>query len=101
MKKKVLSEVFDLLHSVGLVSSEADFSRTWLCRSDCYMRTLRMKELEPGANTLAVCATKLDHYAESARWKHSEQIGESMRKLSKRCRQEIYSRAREEWMQHQ
>jgi hypothetical protein len=43
MQKTVLNDVFELLQQIGAVSSESEFSRDWLCRSECYVRTLRVK----------------------------------------------------------
>ena len=39
MQKTVLNDVFELLQQIGAVSSESEFSRDWLCRSECYVRT--------------------------------------------------------------
>lgn len=44
MQKTVLNDVFELLQKIGAVSSESEFSRDWLCRSECYVRTLRFKQ---------------------------------------------------------
>jgi hypothetical protein len=32
--------------------SESEFSKDWLCRSECYMRTLRFKRVKPSVGTL-------------------------------------------------
>ena len=37
MQKTVLNEVFELLQQIGAVSSESEFSKDWLCRSECYI----------------------------------------------------------------
>ena len=63
MQKTILNEVFELLQRIGAVSSESEFSRDWLARSECYMRTLRFKQANPSVGTLAICASKLQHYA--------------------------------------
>ena len=63
MQKTVLNEVFELLQQIGAVSSESEFSRDWLARSQCCMRTLRFKQANPSVGTLAICASKLQHYA--------------------------------------
>ena len=47
MKKTVLNEVYDLLKKIGAVDNESEFSRDWLCRSECYVRTLRFKRVKP------------------------------------------------------
>ena len=62
MQKTVLNDVFELLQQIGAVSSESEFSRDWLCRSECYVRTLRFKRVKPSVGTLAICASKLQHY---------------------------------------
>lgn len=43
MEKTVINEVFDLLREIKAVDSESEFSRDWLGRSECYLRTLRFK----------------------------------------------------------
>ena len=43
MQKTVLNEVFEFLQQIGAVNSESEFSKDWLCRSECYMRMLRFK----------------------------------------------------------
>ena len=62
MTKTVLNDVFELLKQIGAVSSESEFSRDWLARSECYMRTLRFKQANPSVGTLAICASKLYYY---------------------------------------
>ena len=47
MQKTVLNDVFDLLVQIGAVSSESEFSKDWLCRSECYMRTRVLGVLNP------------------------------------------------------
>ena len=55
MQKTVLNDVFELLQQIGAVNSESEFSRDWLARSECYMRTLRFKQANPSVGTLAMC----------------------------------------------
>jgi hypothetical protein len=47
----VLNEVFGLLKSIGAVRSESEFSRDWLGRSECYLRSIRFSGLEPCYDT--------------------------------------------------
>ena len=61
MEKSVLNRVFCFLRQQGLVESESEFSRDWLARSDCYLRSVRFKRVQPSVSTVAVCASKL-HY---------------------------------------
>ena len=55
MSKVFIYEVFELLSQVRAVDSESEFSRDWLGRSECYLRTLRFKQKEPSVGTLAIC----------------------------------------------
>ena len=90
MQKTVLNDVFELLQQIGAVSSESEFSRDWLCRSECYVRTLRFKRVKPSVGTLAICASKLQHYgrcmtATEAPYAAWQQFIE----LSERCHKQI------------
>lgn len=51
MRKTVLNEVFELLPQIGAVSSESEFIKDWLCRSECCMRMLRFKRVKPSVGT--------------------------------------------------
>jgi len=98
MKKNVLNEVFDLLHQIGAVASESEFSRDWLCRSECYMRTLRFKRVKPSVGTLAICASKLQHYGRCMKaTERHRQLGKRFIDLSEQCHQQINSDAIEWW----
>ena len=68
MQKMVLDEVYELLRQIGAVASESEFSTEWLVRSECYMRTLRFKHANPSVGTLAICASRLQHYASCVRF---------------------------------
>lgn len=98
MKKNVLTEVFELLRQIGAVNSESEFSRDWLCRSECYMRTLRFKRVRPSVGTLAICASKLQHYGRfmTATEQHTE-LGKRFIELSERCHQQINWDAKMRW----
>jgi hypothetical protein len=90
MQKAVISEVFELLQQIGAVSSESEFSRDWLARSECYMRTLRFKQANPSVGTLAICASKLQHYASyiTAKDAHAK-LGKQFIELSEKCHKQI------------
>ena len=94
MQKTVLNEVFELLVQIGAVSSESEFSKDWLCRSECYMRTLRFKRVKPSVGTLAICASKLQHYGRcmTATERHT-QLGKRFIELSEQCHKQINSDA--------
>jgi hypothetical protein len=55
MQKTVLNEVFELLQQIGAVSSESEFSKDWLSKSECYMRTLRFKRVKPSVGIGYMC----------------------------------------------
>ena len=90
MQKTVLNDVFELLQQIGAVSSESEFSRDWLCRSECYVRTLRFKRVKPSVGTLAICASKLQHYGccMTATERHA-QLAKQFIELSERCHKQI------------
>jgi len=98
MQKTVLNDVFDLLQQIGAVSSESEFSKDWLCRSECYMRTLRFKRVKPSVGTLAICASKLQHYGRcmTAAEQHTK-LAERFIELSDKCHKQINSDAKAWW----
>jgi len=99
MQKMVINEVFELLRDIRAVDSESEFARDWLGRSDCYLRTLRFKNAEPSVATIAICASKLQHYGNQLvdqtdhRW-----IGERFLKLSEQCHAQINRQSRALWL---
>ena len=98
MQKTVLDEVYDLLKKIGAVDNESEFSTDWLARSECYMRTLRFKQANPSVGTLAICASKLQHYAScmTATDAHAK-LGKQFIKLSEQCHTQINTDARGWW----
>jgi hypothetical protein len=95
----VLNEVFAVLKRIGAVSSESEFSKDWLGRSECYLRSLRFNGLEPSVSSIAVCASKLQHYG--VRMCDTEQhkaLGEKFLDLADRCHSHINSTAGQSWM---
>jgi hypothetical protein len=98
MQKMVLNEVYALLKKIGAVDNESEFSRDWLARSKCYMRTLRFKQANPSVRTLAICASKLKHYAScmTATDAHAK-LGEQFIKLSEQCHTQINTDAKGWW----
>ena len=101
MQKTVLDEVYDLLKNIGAVDNESEFSTDWLARSECYMRTLRFKQANPSVGTLAICASKLQHYAScmTATDAHAK-LGEQFIKLSEQCHTQINTDAKG-WWEHE
>ena len=59
MQKTVLNDVYELLHQIGAVGSESEFSRDWLYKSESCVLTLRLKRVKPSMPAFAICASKL------------------------------------------
>ena len=99
MEKLVLNEVFEFLKQIDAVNSESEFSKDWLGRSECYMRTLRFKRANPSVSTLAICASKLHHYGNRLKdkQKHTD-ISDQMLSLSDACHNQIGALSRMRWM---
>ena len=90
MQRTVLTEVYALLETIGAVANEAEFSKDWLGRSESYMRWLRFKGVGASASSVAICASKLQHYGkrmcESSA--HCE-LGKQFLQLSAECHNTI------------
>lgn len=99
MQKTVLNKVYELLQQIGAVSSEGEFSREWLGRSDCYLRTLRFKNAEPSVGTVAICASKLQHYGNKMiQTDTHRKLGKSLLSLSEQCHQHINNHSTSTWL---
>lgn len=98
MQKTVINEVFDLLRDIRAVDSESEFSRDWLGRSECYLRTLRFKGSESSVATIAICASKLQHYGNQLiRQRQHKDLGEQFLALSQQCHAQINQQSRAMW----
>ena len=99
MKTTVLTEVYALLKRIGAVANEAEFSRDWLGRSESYVRGLRFKGIGASMGSVAICASKLQHYGkcmfESSA--HSE-LGKQFLELSRECHNTINEEAEAVWL---
>lgn len=99
MEKTVINEVFDLLKAIKAVDNESEFSRDWLGRSECYLRTLRFKGTEPSVATIAICASKLQHYGQQlVKQTNHREIGERFLTLSQQCHAQINQKSRAIWL---
>ena len=99
MQRTVLKEVHELLRNIGAVTNEAEFSRDWLGRNECYMRMLRFKGIGASTGSIAICASKLQHcgkrmFESSA---HSE-LGKQFLELSRECHNMINEEAEVLWL---
>ena len=90
MEKTVINEVFDLLKAIKAVDSESEFSRDWLGRSECYLRTLRFHGGEPSLATIAMCASRLQHYGHQlAKLANYRDAGQRLLALSERFHAQV------------
>jgi hypothetical protein len=99
MAKTVLDDVYTLLHSINVVRSESEFSKDWLGRSECYMRTLRFKGMHASVGAVAICASKLQHYGHRMlNTAEHKQLGERFVGLSNACHRQINRQSQQHWM---
>lgn len=93
MEKTVLNEAFELLKELKAVSSESAFSKDWLGRSECYLRTLRFHGGKPSLATIAVCASRLQHYGQQlAKLVNYRDAGQRLLALSQKCHAQVNAR---------
>ena len=64
MTKTVLDEIKHALMAANAVDGEQEFCVAWLGKNASYMRVLRFQQLQPSADALAVCASKLNYYTQ-------------------------------------
>ena len=100
MAKTILDEVFQAVREMGLTRTESEFSVDWLGRSECYMRTLRFENQSPSIATIAICASKLQHYGERmVRTQQYKAAGRQFLQLSEQCHAEINRDAEATWLE--
>lgn len=86
----ILKEVFCVLKGAGAVSSESEFSRDWLGRSESYLRNIRFNDLEPSLSSIAMCASKLQHFGEELLDdEQSKHLGHQLLDMARRCHAHI------------
>jgi len=71
MSIRLLEHMRDELIATGIVQNTPEFCRSWLGRSEGYIRVLRYHQIEPSVETLTICSNKLGYYA--ARLDRSEE----------------------------
>jgi hypothetical protein len=99
MAKTVLNEVFELLTQIDVVNSESEFSRDWLGRSDCYLRTVRFKGAKPSIGAIAICASKLQHHGKKmVQTEAHRKLGERFLSLSEKCHEHINEAGKAAWL---
>ena len=67
MSVKLLEHMREQMIACGAVQNTPEFCRSWLGRSDGYIRTLRNHGIGPSIETLAICSHKLGYYTERLR----------------------------------
>lgn len=100
MTKMVLEEIKQELMTANAVKGEEEFCVGWLGKNASYMRTLRFQNLQPSADALAVCASKLDYYTQ--RLEHSsdakhKQWAQRFEVLHHKCVTALNEQARTKW----
>ena len=99
MQTTVLTEVYALLKTIGAVANEAEFSRDWLGRSESYARGLRFKGLGASTGSVAICASKLQHYGlRMCESSAHRQLGKQFLELSRECHNTINEEAEAQWL---
>jgi hypothetical protein len=99
MPKSVLDDVLMMLRQEGLVGSEREFSTDWLGRSESYMRGLRFHNEAPSIASIAICASKLQHYGQRlAETGQHDDLSYRFLQLSDACHQQINSQCEATWL---
>jgi hypothetical protein len=102
MSITLIEHLRDKLIEYGAVKSSAEFCRCWLGRSEGYIRTLRHHQIDASIDALAVCASKLAHYAERLAHDDSEdhcRWRDRFERLQALCEVEIERQAAAQWQQ--
>jgi hypothetical protein len=90
LRKNMIAEVYDFLKSKHIVSSQSEFSENWLSYSECYMRTLKMKDSEPSMGAIAICASRLLNAADQlGSLPRYHALSQQLRQLGNRCREVV------------
>jgi hypothetical protein len=63
MSIRLLEHLRDELIQTGIVTNTPEFCRSWLGRSEGYIRVLRYNRIDPSVETLTICSNKLGYYA--------------------------------------
>ena len=63
MSIRLLEQLRDELIQTGIVANTPEFCRSWLGRSEGYIRVLRYNRIDPSVETLTICSNKLGYYA--------------------------------------
>jgi hypothetical protein len=100
MTIRLLEQVYDTLKAANLTNSEREFCEQWLAKSECYMRTLRFKNLEPSAEALATLSSKLGYYVNELARRNDETSAhwfEVLKQARKQTQTVLEVRVRQRW----
>ena len=100
MSVKLLEHLRDRLIEYGVVQNTPEFCRSWLGRSEGYMRVLRYHDATPSIEALVICANKLGYYAERLRGSDNLQHQlwcERLDELMYSCELEIERQSQAKW----
>ena len=75
MSIRLLEHLRDELIQTGIVTNTPEFCRSWLGRSEGYIRVLRYNRIDPSVETLTICSNKLGYYAARGCCLHSRPSG--------------------------
>lgn len=64
---KQLFEIYDDVRDYGMCRNQADFSRNWLGRSECYLSYLRSSGAKPSLASVGFLAKQLKEESECAK----------------------------------
>ena len=93
-----INELYDTLHSEGIVATRKEFYKDWLDRSECYFRYLKLKNKAPSADTLAICSSKLKHYSLLLEKSHHTHLASDFTTYSKKLDEVIFENAQLKWL---
>ena len=81
------------------MANEAEFSRDWLGRSESYIHGLRFKGVNASMSSVAICASKLQHYGlQMSESSAHRSLGKQFQELSRECRNTINEEAEALWL---
>jgi hypothetical protein len=101
MSRQILEQVREDLLDCEVISSNKEFCESWLAKDESYMRGLRFRDLQPSADALATCASKLGYYAEKLSTSSKPELQAMAQRffdLSSLCHKAIEQQARLKWM---
>lgn len=94
-----INRVYASLRALDVVSSQAEFCKDWLGRSESYLRGLRFHQAEPAVSVVALCASRLQHYGEQLAVKGTHPRGAALLlELSDECNHWIFEHSRRQWL---